>query len=110
MKVDVEDYKLEILIGTLCFLKTGNMHSIDMECPPGGWKGTKSEGGLREELYSNGYSRFHLQRFGICHDDRVHLPSVKCNFPFSTYIMSRAPTFKQYVQVFELINKTAKQK
>lgn len=110
VKIDVEGHELQVLKGAHKLLRKGNIEYIAIEFSPNGRRGTKWGIDLLEELYSLGYSCYHLRGFGKCHNDIVRSPSMRCNYPFSTLNLSKAPTFKQYTKVFETNDKNAKSK
>lgn len=110
MKIDVEGHELQVLQGARDLLKNVQVPYIALEMSSNGRKGIDWGVGLLDELHYQGYVCHHLRGFGRCHDSTLKSPSLKCNYPFSLTNKKNAPTFEEYVEVFQVKNGHEKKK
>lgn len=104
LKIDVEGHELEVLQGARKLLDESRIEYIVVEFSPNGRMGIQWGLDLLEELHARGYTCFHLRGFGRCDIKKKRSPSLTCNYPFSTSDPSKAPTFKEYAEVFRMKN------
>lgn len=102
MKMDVQGHEREVLQGARDLLENVRVPYVAVGISSMGRKGIDWGVGMLDELYEKGYVCHHLRGFGRCHDEVYRSPSLKCNYPFSLTNKRTAPTFEEYVKVFEI--------
>lgn len=101
LNINAEGKELNVLQGARHLIKDARITFVAFRFSAHGRKGSAWGVLLLEEMERQGYECYHLRGFGQCHDVKHRPGTSPCNYPFSMRSRELAPTFEQYVRVFQ---------